>query len=127
MIRISAYQGRCSDDFGRNMEKVLEVIDKAGQDNCDFLCFPEGYDVTQVDGVGAETGPYCDGALGESMSMSEEGHALVIKFRRTDIEAALGGLDPPQRLDTSFTVTGTFAHGTAEFEATDRIREVVDH
>lgn len=43
MIKISAYQGRCTDDFDRNVEKVCEIIDKAGQDKSDFLCFPEGY------------------------------------------------------------------------------------
>jgi len=43
MIRIAAYQGRCSDDIGENLEKVREVIAQAGADRSDFLCFPEGY------------------------------------------------------------------------------------
>ncbi len=43
MIKISAYQGRCSDDFDENLKKVHEVIHKAGKDGSDFLCFPEGY------------------------------------------------------------------------------------
>jgi len=43
MIKISAYQGRCTDDFDTNMGKVREIIHKAGKDGSDFLCFPEGY------------------------------------------------------------------------------------
>jgi predicted amidohydrolase len=43
MIKISAYQGRCSDDFDKNLEKVCEIIDRAGKGKSDFLCFPEGY------------------------------------------------------------------------------------
>ena len=43
MIKISAYQGRCSDDFDENLGKVREIIGKAGEDGTDFLCFPEGY------------------------------------------------------------------------------------
>jgi len=43
MIKISAYQGRCSDDFDKNLEKVYEIIDRAGREKSDFLCFPEGY------------------------------------------------------------------------------------
>jgi predicted amidohydrolase len=43
MIKISAYQGRCTDDFDKNLEKVCEIIDRAGKDESDFLCFPEGY------------------------------------------------------------------------------------
>lgn len=43
MTRISAYQGRCTDDFDKNLKKVCEIIDRAGQDKSDFLCFPEGY------------------------------------------------------------------------------------
>ena len=29
MIKISAYQGRCTDDFDRNLSKVREIIDEA--------------------------------------------------------------------------------------------------
>ena len=43
MIKISAYQGRCIDDFDTNMEKVYEVIQEAAEGGSDFLCFPEGY------------------------------------------------------------------------------------
>ena len=43
MIEISAYQGFCTDDFDRNLQKVYEVIRNAGKDKADFLCFPEGY------------------------------------------------------------------------------------
>lgn len=43
MIRISAYQGRCISDFDENLRKVREIINRAGQDGSDFLCFPEGY------------------------------------------------------------------------------------
>jgi len=43
MVKISAYQGRCIDDFNKNLEKVREIFDRAGQDKSDFLCFPEGY------------------------------------------------------------------------------------
>ena len=41
MIKISAYQGRCTDSFDENLKKVREIIDRAGES--DFLCFPEGY------------------------------------------------------------------------------------
>lgn len=43
MIKIAAYQGRCTDDFKENLAKVREIIDSAGQAHTDFLCFPEGY------------------------------------------------------------------------------------
>jgi len=43
MIKISAYQGRCTDNFDENLGKVCEIIDRAGEDKSDFLCFPEGY------------------------------------------------------------------------------------
>ncbi len=43
MIKISAYQGKCTDDFDENLGKVHEIIDRAGKDKSDFLCFPEGY------------------------------------------------------------------------------------
>ena len=43
MIKISAYQGRCTDNFDENLRKVRETIDQAGEDKSDFLCFPEGY------------------------------------------------------------------------------------
>ena len=43
MIKISAYQGRCTDDFDRNLSKVREIIDEAAEGGSDFLCFPEGY------------------------------------------------------------------------------------
>jgi len=43
MIKISAYQGRCTDDFDKNLEKVREIIDEAAEGGSDFLCFPEGY------------------------------------------------------------------------------------
>jgi len=43
MVKISAYQGRCTDDFDENLEKVRGIMDRAGQDKSDFLCFPEGY------------------------------------------------------------------------------------
>ena len=43
MVRISAYQGTCSDDFDKNLAKVREVMDRAGREGNDFLCFPEGY------------------------------------------------------------------------------------
>ena len=43
MIKISAFQGRCDNDFDKNLKKVHEVIDKGGQEGSDFLCFPEGY------------------------------------------------------------------------------------
>ncbi len=43
MIKISAFQGRCSDDFDENLSKVYKIIDEAGKGNSDFLCFPESY------------------------------------------------------------------------------------
>ena len=43
MIKISAYQGRCSDNFDENLGKVIEIMDRAGKSKTDFLCFPEGY------------------------------------------------------------------------------------
>jgi predicted amidohydrolase len=43
MVKISAYQGRCNDNFDENMEKVRGIIDRAGKGKSDFLCFPEGY------------------------------------------------------------------------------------
>jgi predicted amidohydrolase len=43
MIKISAFQGRCSDSFDENLKKVYEVINKSGKEDSDFLCFPEGY------------------------------------------------------------------------------------
>lgn len=43
MIKLSAYQGKCTDDFDENLNKVREIIDRAGENKSDFLCFPEGY------------------------------------------------------------------------------------
>jgi len=43
IIKISAYQGRCFDDFDKNLKKVYEIIDEAGKGESDFLCFPEAY------------------------------------------------------------------------------------
>jgi len=43
MIKISAYQGKCTDDFDGNLKKVHEIISIAGKSKSDFLCFPEGY------------------------------------------------------------------------------------
>jgi predicted amidohydrolase len=43
MVRISAYQGRCTDDVGANLERVRKVIAQAAEHESDFLCFPEGY------------------------------------------------------------------------------------
>jgi predicted amidohydrolase len=43
MVRISAYQGRCTDDIDENLERVHTVIAQAAEQKSDFLCFPEGY------------------------------------------------------------------------------------
>ena len=43
MVKIAAYQGRCTDDFDVNLVNVFGIIDRAGKDENDFLCFPEGY------------------------------------------------------------------------------------
>jgi predicted amidohydrolase len=43
MIKLSAYQGRCTDDIEVNVAKVRGVITKAAEGGSDFLCFPEGY------------------------------------------------------------------------------------
>lgn len=43
MIRISAYQGRCFSEIDENFRKVREIISQAGENGCDFLCFPETF------------------------------------------------------------------------------------
>jgi len=43
MVRIAAYQGRCTDDIEGNLETVCQVIAQAAEQESDFLCFPEGY------------------------------------------------------------------------------------
>jgi predicted amidohydrolase len=43
MVKISVYQGRCSDDIEQNLDRVYQIIDEAGSTGSDFLCFPEGY------------------------------------------------------------------------------------
>ncbi|UCF36121.1 MAG: carbon-nitrogen hydrolase family protein [Acidobacteriota bacterium] len=42
-LKISAFQGRCTDDFDQNLDRVLNVMDQRGEAGCDFLCFPEAY------------------------------------------------------------------------------------
>jgi predicted amidohydrolase len=42
-VKISVFQGRCTDDFDYNLDRVRQVIDEAGQGGSDFLCFPETY------------------------------------------------------------------------------------
>jgi len=43
MIKVSAYQGKCFSEIDENFRKVREIIGKAGENGCDFLCFPEAY------------------------------------------------------------------------------------
>jgi predicted amidohydrolase len=43
MLKIAAFQGECADDFDANVAKVHEVVDRAGAEGADFLCFPETY------------------------------------------------------------------------------------
>jgi predicted amidohydrolase len=42
-IRISVYQGHCTDDIDKNLERVYAVMDEAGRGGSDFLCLPETY------------------------------------------------------------------------------------
>jgi predicted amidohydrolase len=50
MVRIAAWQGPSVDNFDANMARVLEVIDRAGAQGADFLCFPE----THLSNYGAD-------------------------------------------------------------------------
>jgi predicted amidohydrolase len=43
LIRVAAFQGRCTDDIDTNLDRVCEVIAQAADLRADFLCFPEGY------------------------------------------------------------------------------------
>jgi len=43
MVRIDAFQGRCSDDLDTNFARAAAVVELAGKGGADFLCFPEGY------------------------------------------------------------------------------------
>ena len=42
-VKISVYQGRCTDDVEQNLNRVYQIIDEAGAGSSDFLCVPEGY------------------------------------------------------------------------------------
>ncbi len=42
-VKIVAFQGKCSNDFDKNLDRVLKLIEKCGKEKVDFLCFPEGY------------------------------------------------------------------------------------
>ena len=42
-VKIAAFQGKCSQNFDENLEKVISSIKKYGQKGTDFICFPEGY------------------------------------------------------------------------------------
>jgi predicted amidohydrolase len=42
-IKISVFQGRCTDDIDKNLGRVYQIIDEAGQAGSDFLCVPETY------------------------------------------------------------------------------------
>lgn len=89
-----------------------------------YVTFPEGYDVAEIDGIGSEIGPFCDGATAERMMLDSDGKIMVIKFRREDIENVLANMDPPQLLDEEFEVYGTFGGETAEFVSWDTIMKI---
>jgi predicted amidohydrolase len=42
-LKISVYQGRCTDDVEQNLNRVYQIIDEAGAGGSDFLCLPETY------------------------------------------------------------------------------------
>lgn len=65
-----------------------------------FVRLPAGYPVSGI------TSATCDGAPAERMMPNEDGTEMIIKFRRTDIEAALR--KSGQSLDTYFVVRGTW-------------------
>jgi predicted amidohydrolase len=83
LIKIAAFQGRCTDNTDANLDKVREVIAQAADLRADFLCFPEGY----VSNYRADLSVHLDGPRMRALAQYTERYDVVVVVGLSELHA----------------------------------------